>query len=154
MIQPQVPSGFCVQAGPATVPSGQILVTTPGCGDGHFWVGQGFALLATQAQTDGELSKLVLAGQRTVPPEHRQMPAQSAPPVLGSQLSEGSSTHVPAPGHAVPASPPHDTPSDTHFPESQCVPLAHFTVEHGSAGGGLQAQVGQPFASETFPYAQ
>jgi hypothetical protein len=43
------------------------------------------------------------------------------------------------------------TGSGTHFPESQCVPDAHFTVAHGS---GLHVHVGQPFASTAVPYWQ
>jgi hypothetical protein len=39
-----------------------------------------------------------------------QMPEQSAPPVAGSQLSLGSSTHTNPSGHGKPASPPHMPP--------------------------------------------
>src|SRR5215831_13127440 len=35
-----------------------------------------------------------------------QIPMQSAPPLLGSQSSVGSSTHLPTPGHGVPRNPP------------------------------------------------
>ena len=110
-------------------------------------------LLGTQAQTAGELSNLLSVVQSTFC-THEQMPPQSAPPLAGSQLSLGSSTHLPDPGHGIPAMPPQETPFETHLPASQCVPEAHFTVAHGSVGGGLHAQVGQPFASGTFPYWQ
>jgi hypothetical protein len=83
-----------------------------------------------------------------------QIPEQSAPPAAGSQLSLGLSTHLPMPGHGVPANPPHETPSETHLPASQWVPPAHFTVAQGSVGGGLHWQVGHPLASGTFPYWQ
>src|SRR6187549_3619086 len=100
------------------------------------------------------------------------MPPQSAPPVLGSQLSAGSSTHCPLPGHLMAAMPPQKTlgASGTQAApdgqgalmhmtvcSSQCVPAAHFTVAHaltGGVGGGLHLQVGQPWASGTLPYSQ
>ena len=61
---------------------------------------------------------------------------------------------VPAPGHALPANPPQETPSGMHLPESQCVPPPQSTVAHGSVGGGLHPQVPQPLASTTLPYGQ
>src|SRR3954465_12134218 len=90
----------------------------------------------TQAQTDGELSNLLFVVHTTFW-MHEQMPPQSAPPLAGSQMSLGSSTHLPMPGQALPVMPPHDGPSATHLPASQWVPDAHFTVAHGSVGGGL-----------------
>src|SRR5205814_1940768 len=59
----------------------------------------------TQAQTSGELSNRDVVVHRTVW-MHWQMPPQSAPPVAGSQLSAGLSTHLPPPGHLMPAMPP------------------------------------------------
>jgi len=58
------------------------------------------------------------------------------------------------PGQGLPVNPPHVTPLDRHLPPSQWVPAAHFTVAQGSVGGGLHWQVGQPFASSTFPFGQ
>src|SRR5215217_4199840 len=60
-------------------------------------------------------------GQQVVPSMQRiaaqwfssigtQIPEQSAPPVMGSQLSPGSSTHSNPSGHGKPASPPHMPP--------------------------------------------
>src|SRR5216117_501188 len=49
-----------------------------------------------QAQTDGELSNFLSEVQSTVSTQV-QMPPQSAPPWFGSQLSLGSSTHLPPP---------------------------------------------------------
>src|SRR5215218_9337151 len=60
-------------------------------------------------------------GQQVVPSMQRiaaqwfssigtQIPEQSAPPVAGSQLSLGSSTHTNPSGHGKPASPPHMPP--------------------------------------------
>jgi hypothetical protein len=60
-------------------------------------------------------------GQQVVPSMQRiaaqglkstgwQIPEQSAPPVAGSQLSFGSSTHTNPSGHGKPASPPHMPP--------------------------------------------
>src|SRR5829696_1472522 len=60
-------------------------------------------------------------GQQVVPSMQRiaaqwfssigtQIPEQSAPPVAGSQLSLGSSTHTNPSGHEKPASPPHMPP--------------------------------------------
>ena len=40
---------------------------------------------------------------------HRQMPLQSTSPLFGSQLSLGSSTQRPLPGHLMPAKPPQRT---------------------------------------------
>jgi len=152
-VQAQVPLAFGAQVGPAVVPSEHIVVTLAGAGAGHFSVGQAEGVIGTHAQTDGELSNLWVDVQRTVSTQE-QMPPQSAPPWAGSQLSLGSSTHFPPPGHALPAMPPHETAFDTHLPASQCVPAAHFTVAHRSVGGGLHLQVGQPLASSTLPYSQ
>src|SRR5947208_1461414 len=107
----------------------------------------------TQAHTDGEPSNLLSAVQSTFW-THEQIPEQSAPPDFGSQLSLGSSTHLPRPGQALPAIPPQVGPSARHLPESQCVPAAHFTVAQGSVGGGLHLQVAHPFASRTLPFSQ
>ena len=70
------------------------------------WIG---VTLGSQAQTLGE-------GFQTVPYAHGggivghwQTPPQSAPPLVGSQSSVGSSTHWPMPGHLMPAIPPHWT---------------------------------------------
>src|SRR5206468_10437566 len=109
--------------------------------------------MGTHAQTEGELSNRLSAVQKTFCTQE-QMPGQSAPPAVGSQVSLGSSTHLPNPGHALPANPPQDTASGAHLPASQCVPAAHFTVAQGSLGGGLHLQVSQPFASLTLPYSQ
>src|SRR6516162_3812312 len=87
----------------------------------------------TQEQTLGELSKTVPATHDTLS-MHEQIPPQSAPPAFGSQLSLGSSTHLPRPGQGKPAMPPQPT--------------------LGPPGGGLHVQVGQPSASSTLPYAQ
>ena len=111
-------------------------------------------LTGTHAQTDGEPSNLLSAGQLTALCAHEQIPPESAPPRAGLQLSRGSSTHLLIPGHGIPAIPPHDGPSAAHLPPSQWVPAAHFTVAQGSIGGGLHLQVGQPFASKTLPYWQ
>ena len=43
----------------------------------------------------------------TPAPRYWQTPEQSPPPLLGSQVSFGSSTHACPLGHVVPASPPH-----------------------------------------------
>jgi hypothetical protein len=120
--------------------------------DAHFTFAHG-SVDGTQAQTDGELSNWLPCTQATFC-THEQIPGQSAPPAAGSQLSFGSSTHLPPPGQGAPMNPPHETPSETHLPESQWVPDAHITVAQGSPGGGLHAQVGQPLASTTFPYWQ
>jgi len=128
----------------STFPYGQAILQTGGQ----------TGMTETHAQTDGGPSNLVSAGQLTALCSHEQMPPQSAPPRVGSQLSRGSSTHLPRPGHALPAMPPHEGPSATHLPASQCVPDAHFTVAHGSIGAGLHLHVGQPFASSTLPYWQ
>ena len=152
IVQAHRPDVLSAQVGPAVVPSAHRVVTLSGAGVGHFSGGQGL-VTGTQAHTEGELSNLLLAVQSTFS-THEQTPPQSAPPLAGSQLSLGSSTHLPEPGHGIPAMPPQETPFETHLPASQCVPDAHFTVAHGSAGGGLHPQVGQPFASRTFPYWQ
>jgi len=53
---------------------------------------------------------------------YTQIPAQSAPPFLGSQSSLGSSTHLKPPLHLNPANPPHIT-GFTHIPgASQAIP--------------------------------
>jgi len=148
-----MPLAFGAHVGPAVEPSEQIIVGLAGAGAGHFSFGQGEGVIGTQAHTDGELSNLWVDTQSAVS-RQEQMPPQSAPPWAGSQLSLGSSTHFPPPGHALPAMPPHETLSATHLPESQCVPAAHFTVAHRSAGAGLHRQVGQPLASKTLPYSQ
>ena len=153
MVQPQTSSAPSAQTGPAMVPSAQTIEGVAGAGVGHFSGGQVPEETGTQVQTDGELSKRLPWTHSTFS-MHEHIPGQSAPPVAGSQLSFGSSTHLPMPGHGVPASPPQETPSETHLPPSQCVPPAHFTVAQGSLGGGLHWQVGQPFASSTFPYWQ
>jgi hypothetical protein len=153
IVQAQAPLALGAQVGPAVLPSAQIIVGLAGAGVGHFCGGQAPLGAGTQAQTDGSPLKTELAVQSTFC-THEQIPGQSAPPAAGSQPSLGLSTHLPSPGHGIPASPPQETPSETHFPVSQWVPDAHFTVAHGSGGGGLQAQVGQPFASGTFPYWQ
>jgi hypothetical protein len=60
-----------------------------------------------------------------------QIPPQSAPPNHGLQLSVGSSTHMPLPGHGNAAMPPQVffvLESGVQMPASQCVPEAHFTV--------------------------
>jgi hypothetical protein len=124
--------------------------------------------LGTQAHTLAELSKVDPFTQRTFS-THVQTPPQSAPPLAGSQPSVGSSTHLPAPAHWIPAKPPQVTlgASWTQAPfggqgalmhmtmvDSQWVPAAHLMVAQGSTGGGgagLQLQVGHPFASRTFP---
>jgi hypothetical protein len=67
------------------------------------WVGGGWS--GTQAQTCGDESKWDPSTQRTFSTQ-TQMPPQSAPPFAGSQLSLGSSTHVPPPGQGMPAMPP------------------------------------------------
>jgi hypothetical protein len=65
-----------------------------------------------------------------------QSPEQSAPPRLGSQVSDGSSTHWPRPGQGRPANPPQTTLlSGRQAPASQCVPAAQRTVAQGSASG-------------------
>ena len=150
MVQPQTLLAPSTHAGPAMVPSAHIVETLLGPGVGHFSGGQVPEATGTHAHTDGELSKVLPWTHRTFW-MHEQIPEQSAPPVAGSQLSFGLSTHLPMPGHGVPANPPQETPSETHLPRSQCVPPAHFTVAQGS---GLHWQVGQPFASDTFPYWQ
>ena len=96
------------------------------------------------------------------------MPPQSAPPAVGSQLSLGSSTHLPPPGQGMPAMPPQATGFLSGTQEatggqgaltqvtcwaSQCVPAAQRTVAHGS-GAGLHWHVGQPLESSTLPYSQ
>src|SRR4051812_12148630 len=60
----------------------------------------------THEQTAGDESNFEPLTQRTVS-THEQMPPQSAPPLAGSQLSVGSSTHLPIPGQALPVMPPH-----------------------------------------------
>jgi hypothetical protein len=76
---------------------------------GHVTAAQGLlAWSGTHAQTLGELSKCEPTVHSTFS-THWQMPPQSAPPFAGSQPSFGSSTHLPAPGHAIPAIPPQDT---------------------------------------------
>src|SRR5262249_49922121 len=134
----------------------------------------------TQAQTDGELSNLLFAEQRTFWTQ-LQMPPQSAPPAFGSQPSLGSSTQRPMPGQGLPINPPHETFVSMHLPVagsqiepagqrtaahafgdgmhfpvvgSQVEPAGHRTAAHRSVGGGLHLQVGQPFASRTLPYWQ
>jgi len=153
MVQPQMLLAPGAQTGPAMLPSAQIIETVAGAGVGHFSGGQIAEETGTQAHTDGELSK-VLPWTHSTFSTHEQSPEQSAPPAAGSQLSFGLSTHLPRPGHGVPANPPHETPSEMHLPPSQCVPAAHFTAAQGSVGGGLHWQVGQPLASSTFPYWQ
>jgi hypothetical protein len=153
IVQAHTPFAFGAHTGPAVVPSAQIMVGVAGAGVGHFSMGHASAVMGTQAQTEGELSKRLVVVQSTVS-THEHTPGQSAPPAAGSQESYGLSTQRPDPGHGLPASPPQATPSGAHLPESQWVPAAHFTVAHGSVGGGLQPQVGQPLASLTFPYSQ
>lgn len=147
-----MPLAFGAHVGPAVVPSEHIVVTLAGAGPGQP-MAHGSAVIDTHAQTEGELSNRSVDVHSTVS-THEQRPMQSAPPWAGSQPSLGSSTHLPPPGHAFPAKPPHDTPSPTHLPAAKWVPAAHFTVAHGSVGGGLHAHVGQPLASGTLPYSQ
>jgi len=76
--------------------------------------------VGVQAQTWGsEFHSLPWMQSTVAGPMQVQMPPQSAPPFLGSQLSLGSSMHSPAPGHGRPAKPP------------QCCGLGS-----GSVGGG------------------
>jgi hypothetical protein len=153
MVQPHTLSALSAQTGPAVLPSSHFIVATLGPGVGHFSGGHAFDGSGTHVQTDGELSKRVFVVHATFC-THEQIPPQSAPPLAGSQLSLGSSTHFPTPGQGRPANPPHVIGSATHLPPSQWVPEAHFTVAQGSVGGGLHWQVGQPFASSTFPFGQ
>jgi len=122
----------------------------------------------TQAQTLGELSNLDPCTQKTLC-THWQRPKQSVSPLLGSQLSVGSSAQRPVPGQSIPANPPQRTAGASatqlaiggqgawiHWTTvaSQCVPAAQRTVAQGSSvtGGGLHLQVWQPSASRTLPY--
>src|SRR4051812_23407036 len=103
----------------------------------------------THAQTDGDGSNFEPLVQSTVSTQV-QRPPQSAPPFVGSQLSFGSSTHLPMPGQGFPAMPPQvrpggGVPSGTQaatgaqgplvhsgFWASQCVPAAQRIVAQGS----------------------
>src|SRR6266700_3544256 len=82
----------------------------------------------THEQTLGELSNFVPATQATFW-MHWHMPPQSAPPLFGSQLSLGSSTHLPKPGHWMPAMPPQNTlgASGTHAATGGQGALTHTT---------------------------
>src|SRR3954468_7963414 len=86
-------------------------------------------LPGTHAQTEGELSNLLLTAQATLW-THAQMPPQSAPPRVGSQLSFGSSTHLPIPGQPPPPMPPHRTEPGVHLPVvgSQSLPAGQVTA--------------------------
>src|SRR5438552_17522801 len=81
----------------------------------------------THAQTNGDESNFEPLVQMAVS-THVQMPPQSAPPFSappfrGSQLSLGSSTHLPAPGHGLPAMPPQAGP-DGGFEPPPCWPIS------------------------------
>ena len=71
---------------------------------------------------------------------HEQIPPQSAPPAAGSQLSFGSSTHLPRPGQAIPAIPPQRAGPGAHLPVagSQSLPVGQSTAAHRP---GLQSLV-------------
>src|SRR4051812_30791610 len=65
-----------------------------------------------------------------------QMPPQSAPPLVGSHVSLGSSTHLPAPGQGLPVNPPQlgpeggvvdGTQAHTEGEESKVDPFVHNT---------------------------
>lgn len=56
---------------------------------------------------------------------------QSAPPLLGSQLSRGSSTHVSPALHFVPANPPHAAP--TQIPGQSAPPFIGSQLSLGSS---------------------
>ncbi|MFM2418090.1 MAG: hypothetical protein RL385_2813 [Pseudomonadota bacterium] len=91
----------------------------------------------TQAHTLGLGSKCEPRMQATFCTQE-QRPEQSAPPRLGSQVSDGSSTHWPRPGQGRPAKPPQTTLlSGRQAPASQCVPAAQRTVAQGSASGQI-----------------
>jgi hypothetical protein len=155
-VQPHAPLAVTTQVGPAVVPSAHIIVAASGAGPGHFSGGQvGGGAFGTHVQTEGELSNVLFAVHRTFWTQ-LQMPAQSAPPAAGSQLSLGSSTQRPNPGHGFPANPPQATFALTHFPVagSQLEPVGHSTAAQRFVGGGLHLQVGQPLASGTLPYWQ
>jgi hypothetical protein len=95
---------ICGQAKPggAQVPQLALQHTCP---LGQVTLPQVAGALGTQAQTWGDESKCVPWMQSTVSMQ-LQIPMQSAPPLAGSQLSVGSSTHLPPPGQGVPARPP------------------------------------------------
>jgi hypothetical protein len=178
-VQPHAPLAVSTQVGPAVVPSAHIIVGASGPGPGHFSGGQvGGGAFGTQVQTEGELSKVLVVVQRTFWTQ-LQMPAQSAPPAAGSQLSLGSSTQRPNPGHGFPVNPPHATFAPMHLPVagSQAEPAGQSTAAQAlvvmhlpvagsqvepagqstaaqALGGGLHLQVGQPLASATLPYWQ
>src|SRR4051812_12043008 len=90
----------------------------------------------THAHTDGDESNFEPLVQRTVSMQ-LQMPPQSPPPLVGSQLSHGSSTHLPIPGQALPVKPPQvvagrgvtsGTQAHTDGDESNFEPLMQRTV--------------------------
>src|SRR5262245_31271419 len=100
--------------------------------------------MGTQAHTPGEPSHL-LSWSQVATISQVQMPPQSAPPWLGSQLSVGSSTQVPEPGHPRPVIPPQvmRSSSGTHLATggqgartqvtgtfSQWVPATHRVTAH------------------------
>src|SRR5262245_59016957 len=98
---------------------------------------QGF-VSGTHAQTVGESSQ-------TMPPMHfpsalhSHRPPQSAPPFFGSQSSDGSSTHMPAPGPEERRIRAQNGASGTQLAvppsASQCVPARQRTAAHGSCVG-------------------
>src|SRR3569832_2131795 len=85
----------------------------------------------TQAQTAGELSNCASFAHAWFCTQV-QTPPQSAPPFCGSQLSRGSSVHVPWPGQPAPVRPPHGTGVvfGTHWPVvgSHALPAGQVTA--------------------------